>query len=198
MPAESMSAKAVTRRGLLSRMQPRERNLVMMLGLVFFVMTLFVLFTLRARRMNALRDEITDMRSGLELAYTRGTVYEQKLANKAQREAQISDAKIPFTTLIEDAANKAEVSASNQEEQPPVDVAPGLRKHLIEFDLRNVTLDQLTKFISLMESNTDYIVLSDTLLIRSPSSSEDRLNVEMTLASWQRTGESGESEEDDE
>lgn len=197
MPGESMSAKAVTRRGLLSRLQPRERNLVMMLGLVFFLMTLFVLFTLRARKMNALRDEIGDMRSGLELAYTRGSVYEQKLANKANREAQISDEKIPFTTLIEDAAGKAEVSASNQEEQPPVDVAPGLRKHLIEFDLRNVSLEKLTKFLSLMESNPDHIVLTENLLIRSPSGSEDRLNVEITLASWQRTGKA-EAEEDEE
>lgn len=197
MPGESMSAKAPTRRGMLSRLQPRERNLVMMLALVFFFMTLFVLFTLRSRKMNTLRDEIGDMRSGLELAYTRGSVYEQKLANKANREAQISDEKIPFTTLIEDAAGKAEVSASNQEEQPPVDVAPGLRKHLIEFDLRNVSLDKLTKFLSLMESNPDHIVLTENLLIRSPSGSEDRLNVEITLASWQRTGKAP-AEEDDE
>ncbi len=197
MPGESMSAKAVTRRGLLSRLQPRERNLVMMLGLVFFLMTLFVLFTLRSRKMNALRDEIGDMRSGLELAYTRGSVYEQKLANKANRESQISDEKIPFTTLIEDAAGKAEVSASNQEEQPPVEVAPGLRKHLIEFDLRNVSLDKLTKFLSLMESNPDHIVLTENLLIRSPSGSEDRLNVEITLASWQRTGKAQAEEEDE-
>jgi len=197
MSGESMSAKSVTRRGLLSRLQPRERNLVMMLGLVFFVMTIFILFTLRARKMNALRDEITDMQSGLELAYTRGSVYEQKLANKANREAQISDEKIPFTTLIEDAAGKAEVSAANQEEQPPVDVAPGLRKHLIEFDLRNVSLDKLTKFLSLMESNPSHIVLTENLLIRSPSGSEDRLNVEITLASWQRTGAQAAEDEDE-
>lgn len=183
--SRSMSAK-VRSNTFWSRLQPRERMLVMLLVATFFVMATFILFFFRSQKLRGLDDEIVDMKAALELVETRGPNYQEKLKAKANREAEIADTPLLFGTIIEQAEAVSEVSASNQQEKPTLEIAEGLRQRSIEFDLRNVTLEQLTKFISSVESQDGRVVLTQRLLVRSPSENEDRLNVEVELATWER------------
>jgi hypothetical protein len=173
------------------RLQPRERVLVMALVGVAFLMFTAVLMFMRWQKLSAIDDEIADMREGLDLARTFGPVYQEKLAAKAQEEQKVSAEPLLFSTLIEQAAEVAEVKVSNQTEKPPVEVAPGLQKRTYEFDLRSVTLVQLTKFLSAVESKEGHVVLTHGLTIRSPSGSEDRLNVDVILATYERVASEG-------
>lgn len=168
------------------RLQPRERVLVMALIGVAFLMGAMVLMFLRFQKLSTIDEEIADVRSGLELARTFGPSYKEKLAAKQQEAAKISTQKLMFSTLIEQAAEIAEVKVSNQTEKPAVEVAPGLHRRTYEFDLRSVTLGQLTKFLSTVESQEGHVVLTHGLTIRSPSGSEDRLNVDVVLATYER------------
>ena len=180
--------------GFLARLQPRERNLVLLLIMVFFGMSLVTLFIVRSRNLDALETEIEDLRAGIDLAYTQGTQYQQKAAAKKSREAMISSESLLLTTAVEDAAQQVGISARNQQLLPPVEIKGGLQKNAVEFDLRGVTLQQLVDFIAKLESNPKHVVLTENVLVRSPSTTEDRLNVDMTLSTWERATdtESGE------
>ncbi len=172
--------------GFWEKLQPRERVLVLALIGVFFVMSTAVLVILRQRKLGAVDEEIAGLREGLELVRSFGPVYQEKLKAKDDEASKISSETLLFSSLIEEAEAIAEVKTSNQAEKPPVEVAPGLRKRTVEFDLRSVTLAQLTKFLSTLESKEGHVVLTQGLTIRSPSGSEDRLNVDVVLATWER------------
>lgn len=180
------------------RLQPRERVLVMALVGVFLLMAMGVMMFLRHKKLSDIDDEIADKRAGLELTRTFGPSYQEKLARKAEAQQKISSTPLLFSTLVEEAQTVAEITASNQAEKPAVEVAPGLQMRTYEFDLRGVTLAQLTKFLSTVESKEDHVVLTQGLTIRSPSGSEDRLNVDVVLATWERfTPEEDQQQEQD-
>lgn len=168
------------------RLQPRERVLVMTLVGVFFLMFTGVMMFLRYKKLSAIDAEIADLRQGLDLSRTFGASYQEKLADKAIEEQKISSDALLFSTLIEQAAQVAEVKVSNQTEKPPVSLAVGLQKRTYEFDLRSVTLTQLTKFLSTVEGKEGHVILTEDLTIRSPSASEDRLNVDVIVATYER------------
>ena len=180
--------------GFWERLQPRERVLVMALVGVFLLMAMGVMMFLRHKKLSEIDDEIADKREGIDLARTFGPSYQEKLAQKAEAQQKISSTPLLFSTLVEEAQTVAEVTASNQAEKPAVEVAPGLQMRTYEFDLRGVSLAQLTKFLSTVESKEGHVVLTQGLTIRSPSGSEDRLNVDVVLATWERV----EPEEDQE
>lgn len=184
--------------GFWERLQPRERVLVMALVGVFLLMAMGVMMFLRHKQLSDIDEEIADVREGLDLARTLGPSYQEKLARKAEAQQKISSTPLLFSTLVEEAQTIAEVTASNQAEKPAIEVAPGLQMRTYEFDLRGVTLAQLTKFLSTIESKEGHVVLTQGLTIRSPSGAEDRLNVDVVLATWERvTPDDQDSQEQD-
>jgi hypothetical protein len=179
------------------RLQPRERVLVMALVGVFFVMATGVMMFLRYKKLEGIDLEIADMRESLDMTRSFGPAYQDKVNQKGDRNDHISSVPLLFSTLVEEAQTVAEVTASNQAEKPAIEIEPGLHKRTYEFDLRGVTLAQLTKFLSTVESKEGHVVLTEGLTIRSPSTSEDRLNVDVVLATWERVGIEGEEAEED-
>lgn len=169
------------------RLNPRERTLVMALVLVFFLMGTAVLFFLRASHLGGMEQEIGETRRALDLVYTRGATFKEQLRKKQERESKISSDSLQFATLIETATGKVEeLAVTNQEEQPSVELGGGLKRRSIEFDLRSVTLDALTKFLATLESEPGHVIFTQRLLLRSPSASEDRLNADVELVTWER------------
>jgi hypothetical protein len=182
--------------GFWERLQPRERVLVMLLVAVFFVVATAVMMFIRYKKMQAIDEQIADLRGGLELTRTYGAAYKDKLASKNQQSDDISSTPLLFATLVEEAQTIAEVKASSQNEKPAVELAPGLRKRTYEFDLKGVTLAQLTKFLSTVESKEGHVVMTEALTIRSTNPVEDRLTANVVLATWERVeAETSEDEE---
>jgi len=182
--------------GFMDRLTPRERTYIMVLVLVFFLMGTLVLLYLRDKALRGIEREITTTRQALDTVHTRGAVYKQRLEEKKEREAKISDQELLFSTLVEEAAAVAEtVQVSNSEEVPALELGEGLLKRSFKFQLRSVTLEDLIKFLTKVESKPGHIVVTDGLLIRSPSNAEDRLNVDVTIATWERRGQPAEATE---
>ena len=170
--------------GFWSRLNPRERNLLALLVVVFFVMGLMVLFVMRRDSFAEADARIAGLRQGIGLMRTQGVVYQEKLKEKADREAMISSDPVAFLILLEEASKAvlAEKSTRQEEEKPPVDLEGGLRKRVMSFELRGVTLEEMIKYVQYVEDQSGRIVLTERLRIRSPSNVEDRLNVEVDLA----------------
>ncbi len=176
--------------GFMDRLTPRERTYVMVLVLVFFLMGMLVLLYLRDNALRAIERDITATRLALDTVHTRGAVYKERLEEKKEREAKISDQALLFSTLVEEAATVAEtVQPTNEEEIPALELGTGLIKRSFKFQLRSVTLEDLVKFLTKVESKPGHIVVTEGLLIRSPSNAEDRLNVDVTIATWERRGQ---------
>ena len=178
---------AIPAGGFMARLQPRERALLGVLLIVFFVIATGVLFWLRAEALAEKRAAIDDLRNGLELVYTKGTVYDLKKKEKAAREARIANATpIIFSTLIEDTSKMLLTgTVSGEEEKTPTDLGGGLTKRVYGFAVRNVPLEELLGFLNKLEQQPGHIVLVERLQVRSPSVEEDRLNVEVDLATWE-------------
>lgn len=171
----------------MSRLTPRERTYIMVLVLVFFGMGTLVLLYLRDNALRDIEDDITRTRQAIDMVHTRGAVYKERLAEKEEREAKISDQQVLFSTLVEEASTVAEtVQVSAEEELPALELGDGLIKRSYKFSLRSVTLEDLVKFLTKIESKPGHIIITESLLIRSPSNAEDRLNVDVTIATWER------------
>jgi hypothetical protein len=183
-------AKSSMGNGFMDRLTPRERTYIMVLVLVFFLMGTLVLLYLRDKALRDIERDITATRQALDTVHTRGAVYKQRLEEKKEREAKISDQELLFSTLVEEAATVAEtVQVSNSEELAALELGEGLLRRSFKFQLRSVTLEDLVKFLTKVESKPGHIVVTEGLLIRSPSNAEDRLNVDVTIATWERRGQ---------
>lgn len=196
-----MSAIDATVFGFMARFSPRERALLGVLMLVFFITAIGALFWLRQSSFDAARDEITDLRDGLHLVRTGGTAYDTKKKEKEAREARIANAQpVVFSILLEE-AQKDLVTGSlrGEEERAAVDVGNGLTKRVYAFEVRNVALEELLAFLTKLEAQPGNILFVERLMLRSPSSLEDRLNAEVELATWElqkQTEAAGEEEGD--
>lgn len=186
--------------GFWSRLTPRERTYILVLILVFFGMGTLVLLYMRDKALRETENDIADTRRALDMVYTRGAVYKERLEEKKEREAKISDKTLLFSTLLEEAATVSEsIKWSNEEELPALDLGGGLIKRSFKFNLRSVSLEDLVKFLAKIESKAGHIVTTESLLVRSPSNAEDRLNADVTIATWERRGteEAAEGAEED-
>lgn len=182
-----MSAIDATLFGFMARLSPRERAMLGVLMLVFFVTAIGVLFMMRKSSFDATRAEITELREGLALVRTKGTAYDTKKKEKEAREARIANAQpIVFSILLEE-AQKDLVTGTlrGEEERPPVDAGNGLTKRVYAFEVRNVALEELLNFLAKLEAQPGNILFVERLMLRSPSALEDRLNAEIELATWE-------------
>jgi hypothetical protein len=173
--------------GFWARLTPRERIYILVLVLTFFVMGTAVLVYMRGNAIRRAEDEITAVKQALDQVYTRGSVYEQRLEEKKKRESTLSTKTLAFGTLVEEASKVSDqVSVSSEEELPAIELSEGLVKRSYKFSLRAVTLEDLVKFLVRVESKPGHVILTENLLIRSPSRSEDRLNADITIATYER------------
>ncbi len=174
--------------GFIARLNQRERVLVGVLLLVFFFISVSVLFMQRSKALAERQAAIDELRVALDLVYTRGTVYDLKKKEKAAREARIANIQpLIYSSLIEEAQKTLTTgTVRGEEEKPSVEVVPGvLTKRLYGFEVRGVGLEELLGFLTKLEQEPGHFLIVERLAIKSPSSLEDRLNVEVELATWE-------------
>ena len=186
MASRSMTGKRV-KASWWVRLTQRERQSLMLLGTIFLLVFATAIIFLRMQKLKVHDDSIAAYREAISKVFTEGS------------EGLISTTPLSFTSHIAHAESLAQVKATDQEEKPPVDEAPGLRKRVITFEMRDVTLEQMLKFISTVEGKRGHIVLTERLEIRNLSGTgpepEDRLKVDFQMATWERYGAPA-SEED--
>lgn len=184
--------------GFWSRLTPRERMYLLALVVVFFTMGTIVLLYLRGNAIRDAEQQISETRTALDQVYTRGAVYKEKLAEKKKREASLSSKQLSFAPLVEDASKVAEdIKPTNEEEIAAQEIGNGLVKRSYKFNLRGVTLTDLVKFLVKLESKTGHVILTESLYVRSPSTSEDRLNADIQIATWERREQEKDEESKD-
>ena len=191
MAGRSMIGKRVKASWWL-RSAPRDRRALMALGGVFLLVFAAAIVFLRVQRINAQKTEIAAYQRALGMVFTQGAAYKDAQLAKQNREATISSTPLSFASLIEQAENTAGVQATDQEEKAPTDDAEaGLRTRSISFEMRDINVEQMTKFLTAIESKQGHVVLAEHLEIRplraDTTIPEDRLKVDYELTTWERT-----------
>lgn len=174
--------------GFMARLNPRERVLLGVLLLVFFAIATSVLFMLRSSSLAEKQEAIEALRKGLDLVHTRGTVYDLKKKEKAAREARIANIQpIIFSSLLEEAQkNLKTATVRGEEEKASQELVTGvLTKRVFGFEVRSVELEELLGFLTKLEQQPGHVLIVERLAIKSLSALEDRLNVEVDLATWE-------------
>ncbi len=173
--------------GFISRLQPRERVLLGMLLIVFFVIATTALFMMRSSSLAEKQEAINSLRSGLDLVHTRGTVYDLKKKEKAAREARIANTQpIIFSALLEEASRTLTGGTlRSPEENPSGEHGGGQVKRVIGFEVLGVGHEELMNFLTKIEQQPGNVLIVERLAIKSLSEVEDRLNVEVELATWE-------------
>ncbi len=173
--------------GFINRLQPRERALLGVLLIVFFALATTVLFMMRSSSLAEKQEAIDALRTGLDLVHTRGTVYDLKKKEKAAREARIANIQpIIFSALLEEASRSLVTGTlRGEEEKPSVELGEGLIKRVYGLEVRSVGLEELLTFLTKVEQQPGNILIVERLAIKSLSPLEDRLNVEVELATWE-------------
>jgi hypothetical protein len=176
--------------GFWAGLTPRERVYILVLVMTFFVMGTLVLLYFRGNALKETEQEIAKIRAALTDLDTRGAVYKAKIEQKKAREAAISTECAQFASLLEEARLQVEgFKPTNEEEQSSVELGGGLTKCAYKFDAKDITLEQLTKLLTFLEGQTGTVISTESLVVRSLSGSEDRLNADITLVTYRREGE---------
>lgn len=176
--------------GFWAGLTPRERVYMLLLVMTFFVMGTLVLLYFRGNALKQTEQEIAKVRAALTDLDTRGAVYKAKIEQKKAREGAISTECAQFASLLEEARLQVEgFKPTNEEEQPSLEIGGGLTKCAYKFDAKEVTLEQLTKLLTFLEGQPGTVISTESLVVRSISSSEDRLNADITLVTYRRAGE---------
>jgi len=188
------------RGGFLSRLTPRERNLIALLVVVFFAVATTLLFLVRRDRYHDVRENIESMRRSIELIQRQGGMYTEQLADKEKKEASIGSEELVFAVQVEQASTATfeESKVRGEEEKQNLDLGGGLIKRLYTLKLQSVTLDELLKFLKAAETKKGHIIHTNRLMVRSPNQVEDRLNIEIDLATWELRRQDENDEGDDE
>ncbi len=197
-----MSSRVAMRGGFLARLTPRERKLIALLVVVFFAVATTLLFLVRRDRYHEVRENIASMKRSIELIQRKGSMYTEQLADKEKKESSIGSEELVFSVQVEQASTSTfeESKVRNEEEKQILDLGGGLFKRLYALQLKNVTLDELLKFLKAAETKKGHIIHTHRLMVRSPTHVEDQLNVEIDLATWELRrvqGEDADKDEDD-
>jgi hypothetical protein len=175
--------------GFWAGLSPRERVYILVLVIVFFVMGTLVLLYFRGNALRETEKEIEKYRFALDDVHTRGAVYKAKIEQKKAREAAISTECAQFASLLDEARLAVEgFSPTNEEEQASLEIGGGLTKCAYKFDAKDITLENLTKLLTFLESRPGQYISTENLVVRSLSNAEDRLNADITLVTFKREG----------
>jgi Type II secretion system (T2SS), protein M len=166
-------------------MAPREKRLAITLG-VTLVVCIFLALGLQIRsRLNTLEARNAQTRNALRLISEHQDEIIEKRNSPDDPERVIPETAQPLQTYLEGIASQAgNMTIPESTEKPPV-VKGKYRELSIDLQLRGVTLDQVAKFLKLVETNAPAVV-TQRLRIKPFVSAHDKLEVELTIAAYEK------------
>jgi general secretion pathway protein M len=174
--------------GEWNRMAPRERRLVT--GLIGAVVAFVVLVTgfLIFSSLRDIEESNNEAREALaDIARHRDEYLEAKGRMQAQ-EMRIGSEPPQFAFDLEEAAREVSIQIPETNEHPPVPVGKRYLGHKVDVKLRQVDLQQLSKFLSRLENGRRLIVVTQ-LRMRKHFSDAGKLDVELTAEAFEKVKE---------
>jgi Tfp pilus assembly protein PilO len=172
-------------RGRWESMAPREKRLVLALAVTFVVCVLGFVWIQVASSLSRMEAQNATAREALRLIAEHQDDILEKRNSPDDPERQIPDTAQPLSTYLEGlAAQAGNMSIPDSNPRPAV-VKGKYRELSIDISLHGVSLDQLTKFLRLVETSAPGVV-TQRIKVHPFISAHDKLDVELTIAAYEK------------
>lgn len=172
-------------RGRWESMGPREKRLVLALGVTAVVCVLGFVWLRVSSSLSRLEAQNATARDALRLIAEHQDEILEKRNSSDDPERMIPETAQPLQTYLESLASQAgNMTIPDSTERPPV-VKGKYRELSVDITLRGVSLDQLSKFLRLVET-TSPAVVTQRIKIHPYVSAHDKLDVELTIAAYEK------------
>lgn len=172
------------------RLSQRERTMVGALGVTFALLVTLIVGYVISDGLATLEERNADMRQALHELETGRDAYLRMKAKTAQAELRMGQTPVQLNSYLETASKEAgiEIPESNERSQPTSNKA--FVERTLDIGLRNVTLEQLTKFMRAVENGRNMVIVSQ-INVRTRDDKHDTLDVEMSVSTYERAKDGG-------
>jgi Tfp pilus assembly protein PilO len=172
-------------RGRWESMAPREKRLVLALGVTAVVCVLGFVWLRVSGSLSRLEEKNATARNALRLIAEHQDEILDKRNSPDDPERMIPETAQPLQTYLEGLATQAgNMTIPTSTERPAV-VKGKYRELSVDISLHGVSLDQLSKFLRLVETSAPAVV-STSLRIHPYVSAHDKLDVDLTISAYEK------------
>jgi hypothetical protein len=179
-----MAANLESLRDRWERMAPRERTLLVALGATLIVCLLAWAGVTIQRGLARIEDKNELSRDALRaLAQYRAGIAERRSESP---EVEIGDSAIDLANYMDEIVNQLQLKSPSYPR--PVETARGAYKEVsIRISMLGLTIHELKDLLERVETRRPDVVVRD-LQIRRDRREEEKLNLEMTVATYKKAG----------
>lgn len=167
------------------RLSQRERTMVLALGVSFVVMLTLIVGFLVTDGISSIEERNADIRQALRDLETQRDTYLKSRSKAAQLETRLGHGSAQLGGFLEQAAKDSGIQIPEQNERPPAPAGKQWTEKAIDLRLQKVKLDELATFLKKIETGPNLVVVT-ALSIRTRDDKHEELDVEMTVATYDR------------
>ncbi len=177
---------------IVAGLSPRERRLLMVTGVMFFVFLTFIGAFLFSSSVGDLEDERADLTTSLRLLDEKEGDYLTR--NKKQPKRKVTKTPTPLRTLVEKVCKKLEMDTPDMKELPDQSHGQVWVEHAMELTIRQTDILKLTEFMEEIESSRRQfpIAISKLSVNKRKRSNEVMYNVQLTVSTYEQQAEAPE------
>jgi Tfp pilus assembly protein PilO len=166
-------------------MAPREKRLVLALAVTFVVCILGFVWLRVSSSLSRMEAQNAEAREALRLIAEHQDDILERRNSPDDPERVIPETAQPLQTYLESIASQASnIAIVDSQPKPPV-VKGKYRELSVDLNLRGVSLDQLSKFLRLVETSGQAVV-TQHLRVHPWTSAHDKLDVDLTIAAYEK------------
>lgn len=166
-------------------LNPRERLLVGLLGVVAVVLAVGLPFYLARTAMAELADENEEIQEVLREIARSQALLEQRKAERAATEARYARRAPPLGSFVEEKARNVDLGVREVTDEPEQKVDSFTRREVRVSLPPNQKLEPVLRLLADIE-NSEYPVAVERLRIEHFQQGEDRFNVQFAVAAYDR------------
>jgi Tfp pilus assembly protein PilO len=172
-------------RGRWESMAPREKRLVLALGVTAVVCVLGFVWLRVSSSLSRMEAQNATSRNALRLIAEHQDEILEKRNSPDDPERMIPETAQPLQTYLESLASQAgNMTIPDSTERPAV-VKGKYRELSVDISLHGVSLDQLSKFLRLVETTAPAVV-TQRIKIHPYVSAHDKLDVELSISAYEK------------
>lgn len=169
------------------RLSPRERTLITGAGATFLAMVTVISGFLITDGLSSVEEHNSDARQALHDLETQRESYLKAKAKSAQLETRLGRTPVQLQGFLEQVAKEVGVEIPESNEEPP-QVGKQFTARSVQLRLKQVTLDNLSRFLRGIETGPNLVVVSG-LNVRTRDDKHQELEVELTVTTYERNAE---------
>jgi type II secretory pathway component PulM len=177
-------------KNIVAGLTPRERRLLAVMGLMFFVFVIFIVVFVFSSSISDMETESEQLTATLKLLDLKEADYK---AQKQTRPASTRSTQkpTPLRTLVEKVSRKLEVDTPDMKELPDQKHGTQWLEHAMELTMQEIDILKLTEFMEEIESNRRSfpIAISKLVINKRKRPTGSSYTVKLTVSTYEERKE---------